>query len=181
MPYLKESKPHGALIESPTSPGTFFGNSAGISPWVSNGYPYIVHESGGGGPLWDDDQLRPYGVWSAIPVGKLWEDNGALYGVYKEWGFSFYTFLSGGVFRINPDASVEVLRRFRFGEAWEPTAGLTEGQPRSQPLLFGTSKRGGIRNRGALYSVMTVFRMLYRTNNISFQKRRKRFFLSAMV
>jgi uncharacterized repeat protein (TIGR03803 family) len=154
MPYYGESKPHGALIESPTSPGTFFGNSAGISPWVSNGYPYMVHDSGAGEPLWTDDQLRAYGVWSAIPVGKLWEANGALYGVYKEWGYSYYVFLAGGVFRINPNASVEVLKRFRFGEAWEPTAGLTERvHPSGNSTLFGTSKRGGQWNRGALYSI----------------------------
>jgi uncharacterized repeat protein (TIGR03803 family) len=146
------SDPHGPVIESAVRSDAFYGNSAST---FEQGTAYELSPGGTVTPLWEPGRIGP-GLVFTEPVGRLLEmPDGTLYGTYREWLFSYYVYGLGGVFRIVPGSTPEVLKRLSFYEGVDPEAGLTLGSTEANgpTVLYGTTARGGQFGRGTLFSI----------------------------
>jgi uncharacterized repeat protein (TIGR03803 family) len=144
--------PHGPLVESPSSPGTFLGTATGGEFHGGTAFRFTP-----GGPpegLWERRPLLDYTIFTE-PIGRLVErPDGTLYGAFTTWDPN-YDFVYGGVFRRAPDGSVTPAHKFTWGGPHGPTSGLVVGPASAGSVLtlYGTSPRGGGSSWGTVYKV----------------------------
>jgi uncharacterized repeat protein (TIGR03803 family) len=144
--------PHGPLVESPTSPGTFFGTATGSGNYTGSVFRFLSATSEVS-PLWT---YVPGLSYYSEPVGRVViGPDGLIYAAYTEWSWAFWSRVGGGVVQALPEGGVSENRVFSYYEASSPVSGLVQGPSTLTGglVLYGTAVRGGQYGWGSVYKV----------------------------